>query len=155
VVIEIRPARLPSDVDEVRRLFREYAEGLGFDLGFQGFDEELATLPGKYAPPEGLILLARDDAEAVGCVAFRPIDQGACEMKRLFVQPRARGSELGRRLAERVCVEARAAGYDRISLDTVPTMSAAIALYRSLGFRERAPYVFNPIEGAIFLSREL
>jgi ribosomal protein S18 acetylase RimI-like enzyme len=153
-VIDVRPAEIPRDLDEVRLLFREYAGSLAFDLGFQDFEAELASLPGKYAPPKGRLLVAWNGGDAVGCVALRPIDRDACEMKRLFVRPGARGLAVGRVLAERICDEARAAGYARICLDTVPSMTAAIALYRSLGFRETAPYVFNPIAGAIFLARD-
>ena len=154
-MIDIRPADLPRDLAVTRMLFREYQQGLGIDLCFQDFETELATLPGKYAPPGGRLLLAWDGLEAVGCVALRPIADDACEMKRLYVRPTVRGQQLGRRLAERVCDEARAAGYRRICLDTLPTMTAAVALYTALGFAPIAPYVFNPIEGAIFLGREL
>jgi ribosomal protein S18 acetylase RimI-like enzyme len=154
-VIEIRPADLPGDLPVVRRLFREYADGLGIDLCFQDFETELTTLPGKYAPPAGRLMLAWSGAEAVGCVALRPIDQRACEMKRLYVRPAVRGRQLGRRMAQRICDEAREAGYRRICLDTLPSMSAAVRLYTELGFRSVAPYVYNPIEGAIFLGLEL
>ena len=151
----IRPAAVPGDLDVVRRLFREYADGLGVDLCFQGFEDELATLPGKYAQPAGRLLLAWDGDAPVGCVALRPLEDGACEMKRLYVRPQARGTQLGRRLAERICNEARALGYLRICLDTLPSMSAAVALYTSLGFRPTAPYVYNPVCGAMFLALEL
>jgi ribosomal protein S18 acetylase RimI-like enzyme len=154
-MIDIRLAADPADLPVVRRLFREYADGLGIDLCFQDFETELATLPGKYAPPQGRLLLAWDSERAVGCVALRPVGDGVCEMKRLYVQPSARGTQLGRRLAERICAEARAAGYRRICLDTLPSMSAALRLYSALGFEPVAPYVYNPIEGAIFLAREL
>jgi len=152
---EIRPAETDRDLSAVRHLFREYAQGLGVDLCFQGFEAELATLPGKYAPPRGRLMLAWSDDKAVGCAALRPLEGEACEMKRLYVQPAARGQQLGRRLAERICEEARKAGYRRICLDTLPSMSAALRLYSALGFRPIEPYVFNPIEGAIFLGLEL
>jgi GNAT superfamily N-acetyltransferase len=151
----IQPAQFPQEVDAVRVLFREYAAGLGFDLCFQGFDDELATLPGKYAAPAGGLFLALKCGEPVGCVAFRPLGQFDCEMKRLFVRPVARGEQLGRRLAEHVCQAARDAGYRRICLDTIDTMREARALYHSLGFQEIAPYVFNPIAGAKYMAREL
>jgi ribosomal protein S18 acetylase RimI-like enzyme len=151
-VIEIRPADLPGDLPVARQLFREYADGLGIDLCFQDFETELATLPGKYAPPAGRLMLAWSGTEAVGCVALRPIDDRSCEMKRLYVRPEVRGRQLGRRLAQRICDEARLAGYRRICLDTLPSMSAAVRLYTELGFRSVAPYVYNPIEGAIFLG---
>jgi GNAT superfamily N-acetyltransferase len=151
----IQPAQFPQDNAAVRALFREYAASLDFDLCFQGFDDELATLPGKYAEPAGTVLLALKHAEPVGCVALRPLADGDCEMKRLFVRPTARGEQLGRRLAERVCQAAFAAGYRRICLDTVETMQRARALYESLGFREIDPYVFNPLPGAKYLALAL
>jgi ribosomal protein S18 acetylase RimI-like enzyme len=154
-MIDIRPADLPLDLATVRELVREYAESLGIDLGFQGFETEVAELPGKYEPPAGRLLLAWKGSEAVGCVALRPLDRTACEMKRLYVRPRARGEQLGRRLAERICQEARAAGYARICLDTLPAMAAAQALYRSLGFVQGEPYTFNPVAGTKFLTLEL
>jgi ribosomal protein S18 acetylase RimI-like enzyme len=153
--IEIRPADVPRDLPVVRQLFREYADGLGIDLGFQGFEAELADLPGKYSPPAGRLLIAWRGTEAVGCVALRPVDERSCEMKRLYLRPQARGEQLGRRLAERVCDEARAAGYARICLDTIPSMAAAVALYTSLGFRPTEPYVFNPVPDARFLALTL
>jgi GNAT superfamily N-acetyltransferase len=152
---EIRPADLPRDLDVVRTLFREYADSLGVDLAFQGFEEEVAALPGKYAPPAGRLLIAWRDGLPVGCVALRPLDVSRCEMKRLYVRPAARGGQLGRTLAERICAEARSLGYARICLDTLPTMAAAQVLYQSLGFVPIEPYVFNPIAGTKFLAREL
>lgn len=152
---EIRAARFPEDADVVRAVFREYAEGLGIDLGFQDFEAELAGLPGKYAAPGGCVLLAADGDAVLGCVALRPSGPGAAEMKRLYVRPAGRGLKLGRRLAEAVCEAARQAGYARIRLDTLPDMVAARAVYASMGFVPTAPYVFNPIEGAIFLERGL
>lgn len=155
-MIEIRSAEFPRHRALVQQLFREYADGLGVDLCFQDFEAELAGLPGKYAPPAGRLLLAwTDDQEAVGCVALRDIGNGACEMKRLYVRPQARGARLGRQLTERICSEARAAGYRRICLDTLPSMAAAVGLYESLGFRPIEPYVFNPIPGALFLGLDL
>lgn len=154
-MIEIRPAALPADLPVVRRLLREYADGLGVDVCFQDFEAELASLPGKYAPPRGRLLLAWNDHRAVGCVALRPIDDETCEMKRLYVKPEERALHLGRRLAERICREARATGYRRMCLDTLPTMHAALGLYASLGFRPVAPYVFNPVAGALFLGLDL
>ncbi|NTX01700.1 MULTISPECIES: GNAT family N-acetyltransferase [Myxococcus] len=151
----IEPARFPADVSLVQTLWREYAEGLGFDLGFQDFESELAGLPGKYAPPRGQVLLARREDRALGCVALRPLDAETCEMKRLYIRPDARGEQLGRRLADAICDEARATGYRRICLDTLPHMAAAVGLYTSMGFRPIAPYVYNPLPGALFLGREL
>ena len=153
--VEIRPAAVPADLPTVRTLFREYADGLGIDLCFQDFEAELATLPGRYAPPAGRLLLAWRGEEPLGCVALRAVDAETAEMKRLYVRPAARGLSLGRRLAERACEEARAAGYRRICLDTLPSMTAAVSLYRALGFSPTAPYVYNPIPDALFLARVL
>jgi ribosomal protein S18 acetylase RimI-like enzyme len=154
-MVEIKAADIACDLDVVRQLFREYATSLEIDLCFQNFEEELASLPGKYQVPQGRLLLAWDEQMAVGCVAMRPIDAKTCEMKRLYVRPQARGQQLGRRLAERICDEATQAGYQRICLDTLPSMTAAIQLYKRLGFKRIGPYVFNPVEGAFFLGLEL
>lgn len=154
-MVTIRRAELPADLEVVRALFREYASGLDVDLEFQGFGHELATLPGKYAEPAGRLLLAWSGALPVGCVALRPLAGKACEMKRLYVRPQARGRQLGRQLAERICREAREAGYSRICLDTLPTMSRALALYESLGFVPIEPYVFNPVPGTKYLALDL
>ena len=155
MTIDIRTADLPADLPVVRLLFRQYAESLGIDLGFQDFETELASLPGKYSPPRGRLLLAWNGDRSVGCVALRPVDGDVCEMKRLYVHPDVRAQHLGRRLAERIVQEARAIGYRSMCLDTLPSMSRALHLYSSLGFRPIAPYVFNPIEGAIFLGLDL
>jgi GNAT superfamily N-acetyltransferase len=154
-MIEIRHAELPADLPAIRELFSEYVGALGIDLAFQDFAAELAQLPGKYVPPKGRLLVAWHGDHAVGCVALRPIDAARCEMKRLYVRPAMRSVQLGRQLAERICDEARQAGYREICLDTLPTMSSAIRLYTALGFQPIEPYVFNPIEGAIFLARTL
>lgn len=140
---------------DVRTLLEEYAASLSFDLGFQGFAEELAGLPGDYAPPRRRLLLALDGDSAVGCVALRPVDARTAELKRLYVRPGARGSGAGRRLTEAAVAAAREAGYERVVLDTVPGMEAAQALYRSLGFADTPPYRFNPVEGASFLELRL
>jgi putative acetyltransferase len=151
----ITPAIEPADIETARTLFREYADRLGIDLCFQGFDRELAELPGDYAAPRGRLLLARVDGGVAGCIALRPLDDGACEMKRLFTRPQYRGRGLGRSLAETVIREARDIGYARMRLDTMPSMTEAIALYRRLGFHEIAPYRLNPVAGALFLELEL
>jgi GNAT superfamily N-acetyltransferase len=154
-VIELCPARLPNDLPQVRQLFRAYAESLAFRQCFQSFEDELATLPGKYAAPKGRLILAWAGDQTTGCVALRPVDATTAEMKRLFVQPDQRGQHLGRRLAERICREAREAGYQRICLETLPTMTSALQLYEALGFKPVEPYVVNPPDGAIFLGLDL
>ena len=154
-MIEIRPATTSDDIAAVQRLFRAYAPEVGSTLCFQGFDAEMAGLPGAYAPPAGRLLVAWEGADAVGCVALRALQAGACEMKRLFVQASARGNGLGRRLAERICDEARDAGYARMFLDTLPSMIAARQLYEMLGFVTTGPYSADPTPGAIYMMRDL
>lgn len=154
-MIRIIQAESVEQIDEARRLFREYAGGLGVDLCFQNFDQELASLPGDYAPPRGCLLLAIDGARTAGCVALRPLSAGVCEMKRLYVRPDFRGTGPGRRLAIEIMAKGRRIGYQRVRLDTLPFMAEAIALYRSLGFREIGPYRENPIEGSLYMEADL
>jgi ribosomal protein S18 acetylase RimI-like enzyme len=152
----IRPITAPADIATVRLLFQEYADSLGVDLCFQDFETELATLPGAYRPPSGALLLAERGGEAAGCIAMRPFEPPAvAELKRLYVRPRARGAGMAVALTEAVLRLAREAGYARIRLDTLPTMAAAQALYRRLGFREVAPYRANPIPGALYMEYDL
>lgn len=154
-MILIRPAVFPDDAARVREIFSEYAASLNVDLAFQDFEGELAGLPGKYAAPQGTVLLAFSAERLVGCVAMRASGADAAEMKRLYVRPDGRGHALGRRLAEAICAAAGQQGYRRIRLDTMPSMAAAQQLYATLGFVEVEPYVHNPVAGTKFLEREL
>jgi putative acetyltransferase len=155
-MITLEPACWPNDEPVVLELFHEYAESLGFDLCFQSFDVELATLPGRYAPPSGRLLLARIEERTVGCVALRGLEPGVCEMKRLYLRPDARGTGAGTILIDAIIAEARAAGYRRMRLDTIaPIMERAVSLYRRRGFVEIPPYADNPIEGALYLELAL
>jgi GNAT superfamily N-acetyltransferase len=154
-MIELVRADTSEKIEKVREMIRRYARSLDFDLSFQGFDEEMAGLPGDYAPPSGRLLLAAEGDETAGCVALRKIGEGLCEMKRLFVNPRCRGKGVGRLLGEAIIREARGLGYKRMRLDTVPAMKPAIGLYRSLGFEEISPYCYNPIPGAKFFELRL
>ena len=151
----IREATTRDDLAVVRELFREYADSLDFALDFQQFDEELQNLPGEYGGPSGCVLLLDVDGESAGCVALRPFSEGVCEMKRLYVRAGFRGTGKGRALAEEIISRAIRAGYSRMRLDTIGTMSAANALYASLGFSEIPQYRANPIEGARYLELPL
>ncbi len=153
----IAPARSAEDLQVAAALFEAYAASIGVDLAYQDFQAELAGLPGKYAPPAGALLLARDrDGRALGCVALRPLPaEGCCEMKRLYVAPAARRLGLGSALVEAVMAAGAGAGYREIRLDTLPTMRAAVALYRRHGFETTAPYYDTPIAGTVFMARPL
>jgi ribosomal protein S18 acetylase RimI-like enzyme len=144
-----------EDLALIRALFLEYSQSLGVDLSFQNFNEELKNLPGKYAPPDGCLLLARHGGKTAGCVALRKLEDGVCEMKRLYVLPEFHGLGWGRRLAERVIKEAREIGYQKMRLDTLATMTAAQKLYRALGFVEIEAYRFNPEPGAVFMELDM
>jgi len=144
-----------ADVLVVRQLFEEYAAGLDVDLCFQGFAEELAGLPGRYVGPLGGLWLARDDGAPVGCIALRRLDTDRCELKRLYVRSTCRGTGLGRRLVEVALARAVDAGYRHVCLDTLPSMTGAIALYRSMGFTQIEAYNDNPVAGTLFLERAL
>ena len=153
--LTIRDA-VAADLEDVRSLFREYAAGLGIDLCFQGFDQELATLPGRYAPPSGRLLLAERGGALAGVIALRDLSGGVCEMKRLYVRDFARGTGAGRALAERLVAEAKAAGYRAMRLDTLRSdMPRANALYEALGFREIGAYYENPVAGVRYMELDL
>ena len=152
---EIRWAMIPVDLIAVGSLFQEYADSLDFELDFQDFREELATLPGKYAPPLGAILVAKEDGETVGCVAVRPLGEEICEMKRLYVKPLHRGKRIGRDLALAIIDEAKRLGYKAMRLDTVVEMREASALYRALGFQPIDAYCYNPLPGAMYFELKL
>jgi ribosomal protein S18 acetylase RimI-like enzyme len=152
----LREPRTAADFNQVRRLFRAYADWLGVDLCFQGFERELAELPGCYAPPRGRLLIAEAAGEVVGCVGLRPLEPGVGEIKRLWVEPGFAGRGIGRALAERIIADAGTLGYARLRLDTLPArMAAAQHLYASLGFREIPPYYHNPLDGVVMLELEL
>ena len=155
-LLTLTQAESPKQLAQARDLFLEYAQSLGFSLCFQNFDQELAGLPGDYAPPGGRLLLGEYDGELAACVALHKLDPGICEMKRLYLRPSFRGKGLGRTLAGRIITEARQIGYKRMRLDTVePVMKDAVAMYRKLGFKEIAPYRANPIAGALYMELEL
>ena len=155
-MLRLTQATTPSDIDQARELFREYEAGLGISLCFQNFAEELANLPGDYAPPRGRLLLAREFDQLMGCIALRPVGPTMCEMKRLFVRPEYRDRGLGRVLVEAIIEEARKIGYTHMRLDTLPgRMDRAIELYRSIGFVEIEPYYNSPVDSTKFMELDL
>jgi len=154
--LSILQVKSPEQITQVRELFLEYAQSLGFSLCFQNFDKELAGLPGDYAPPEGRLLLAEFDGQLAGCVALHKFEAKICEMKRLYLRPEFRGKGLGRILAEAIIAEARNIGYEFMRLDTVePVMKDAVQMYRRLGFREITPYRVNPMPGTLYMELKL
>ncbi|MGH9555291.1 MAG: GNAT family N-acetyltransferase [Terriglobales bacterium] len=155
-MLKIAQAETREQIQAVRLLFVEYGESLGFSLCFQSFDQELAGLPGDYTPPSGRLLLVESDGQVAGCVALHRLDDGVCEMKRLYVRPSFRGQKIGLALANAVIAEARATGYTRMRLDTIAaSMKEAVAMYRALGFVEIPPYRPNPIESALYMELKL
>ena len=155
MTICITEARWPDDRATVAALFGEYVASLAEDISFQNVDEELAGLPGKYARPGGAVLIARDGPDAAGAIAYRMVEPGVCEMKRLYVRPAFRGTGLGRELANELIEDARTRGYRTMLLDTLASMSSARALYRDLGFVPVAPYYDNPLPGVMYMALEL
>ncbi len=162
-MIDIRHATTPAELEAIRKLFLEYVGAPGMEpefagyLAIQAFDAELASLPGSYAPPGGRLLIATvDGGDPSGCVALKALEApGDCEMKRLYVRPEARSLGVGRMLVEHIIADARAVGYARMRLDTLPSMTSAQRLYRAIGFRDIAPYCRNPVPGAVFLEYDL
>lgn len=148
-------AESAEHLDAVKTLFMEYARSLEFSLGFQDFEEEISDMPGHYGPPDGCILLAFYDDVPVGCVGLRRLEEGVCEMKRLYVKPEFRGRGIGKYLSEMIIAEAKRIGYDKMRLDTLSSMTEANAIYGNLGFRDIEPYRYNPFEDAIFLEIDL
>lgn len=153
--LRIIQAHRPAELPDVRELFREYAGSIEVDLCFQSFEQELAELPGKYAPPVGRLLLAEVDHQPAGCVALRPIETSTAEMKRLYVRPAFRGQRIGRALANGIITAATEIGYERMRLDTLATMTEAIGLYESLGFQRIPAYYHNPSTLAVFFELKL
>ena len=155
-MLRITQATTPSDVDQARELFKEYEASLAISLCFQNFADELANLPGDYAPPQGRLLLAREFDQLVGCVALRPVGPTTCEMKRLFLRPGYRSRGLGRVLVEAIIEEARKIGYSHMRLDTISDrMGRAIELYKSIGFVEIEPYYHSPVDTTKFMELDL
>jgi len=154
-MINLIEAQTTEQIGSIRELFQEYAESLGFDLCFQDFERELTELPGEYAPPGGRLLLAMFGNEVAGCVGLRKFAEGVCEMKRLYVRPEYRGKGIGRALAVATIEEARKIGYQSMKLDTIASMTEAIALYKTLGFTETDAYRYNPVQPCLFMELKL
>ena len=155
-MIEIIQVETPEQIEETRKIFREYEAWLDLDLCFQGFESELANLPGKYSPPDGRLFLAVSNGKVAGCVALRKLEDGICEMKRLFVRQEFQGQKIGIALLEKLIAEAKAIGYQKLRLDTYPQkMQKAVGLYESYGFRQIEPYYHNPFGETLFMELEL
>ncbi len=154
-MIEFIQVESDEHLDCIRELFKEYEKSLGFDLDFQDFEMELAELPGEYAAPDGCLLLAFYENEVAGCAGLRKLEQGICEMKRMYVRSNFRGKGIGRVMSVRIIEIARAIGYERMRLDTIDTMRTAISLYKSLDFKKIEPYRYNPINGASYMELSL
>lgn len=154
-MIKIIEVKDPQHIRHVRHLFKQYAASLNIDISFQNFEAELANLPAGYTPPDGQLLLAFYSERIAGCVALRRLDDEACEMKRFYVKPDFRGLKVGYMLARAIIEEAKSLGYERMRLDTLPSMGRARGLYQSLGFKEIDPYSYNPVEGTTFMELEL
>jgi putative acetyltransferase len=155
-MITIRRAESPNEIETIRTLFAEYQQWLNFSLCFQGFDQELAGLPGKYAPPMGRLYLAESGGTFCGCIALRPMEEaGVCEMKRLFVREEFRGQGIGKKLAEHVVSDAKQIGYHTMRLDTLQRMETARSLYRQLGFTDTPAYYNNPLNDVVYLELDL
>ena len=153
---EITQVTSGQQVEDARVLFREYETWLGMSLCFQGFEEEVASLPGKYAPPGGRLYVAYDEGEPIGCIALRAIEPGICEMKRLYLRDAARGKGVGVRLIEQVIADAKEIGYERMRLDTFPPkMGKAVSLYEAHGFYEIPAYYDNPHDGVLYMEKML
>lgn len=153
--MHIKQAQSPSEIEDARRLFRDYEAYLNEDLCFQSFEEELAGLPGKYAPPGGALLIAIDKDRMVGCVGLRELADGVCELKRLFVRSEARGLGVGRKLATQIIAVARSLGYTLMRIDTLERLTEAMRLYETLGFRRTAPFCSNPLTGVVYMELDL
>jgi ribosomal protein S18 acetylase RimI-like enzyme len=153
--MHVLEAKSKVSIRDAESLFLEYASSLTFDLSFQHFEEEMRTFPLQYSSPTGCLLLAYEGEKAVGCVGLRKLDERVCEMKRLYVRPEFQGHGIGRALALRIIEEGRRLGYACMRLDTVPSMHAAIAMYRKLGFKQIPQYRDNPVPGALFFELQL
>lgn len=151
-MIKLIQVESEEHLDCIRELFKEYEESLGFNLDFQNFEKELAKLPGEYAAPDGCLLLASYGKNIAGCAGLRKLEQGICEMKRMYVRPNFRGKGIGRVMSVRIIEIARAIGYEHMRLDTIDTMRTAISLYKSLGFKKIKPYRYNPVNGASYME---